>query len=199
MLKIGALTLSDPGAGVGVGPGGVGVAVGGGGVGLTVGVGDGVGGNVGVGVGPPVVIVIKPLFCCGEGEFKSVSMNSKSFPGRTLQVSAVDAPGELLTRFQWITKRFPAPLSGVTPSLTNAATRRVFNVPGPVLRTFEPTVHPLAVRPDGATDAAAGLGTAMAESNTRSPWNPMKQVELLVQFPAPSTLGVMVVVMTGSS
>ena len=87
-MKVGAVTLGKLGLTVGDGPGDVGVAVGGGGVGLTVGVGDGVGGNVGVGVGPPVVIVIKPLFCCGEGEFKSVSMNSKSFPGRALQVSA---------------------------------------------------------------------------------------------------------------
>src|SRR4051812_30971295 len=98
-------------------------------------------------------------------------MNSKSF-GNARHVSALKAPGVALTRFQWITKKVPAPFNGVTPSFENAETRSVFIVPGPVLRMFELTVQPLAVRPDGATPPP-GVGAAMAESKRRSPWNPM--------------------------
>jgi hypothetical protein len=109
MVNVGAVTFGIPGVGDGeaVGGGvGVGEAVGGGvGVGLAVGggvgVGDAVGGGVGVGlavgggvgvgladgvgvsvgVGVAPVMVIKPLFCAGENEFRSTSMNSKSFGG----------------------------------------------------------------------------------------------------------------------
>ena len=91
------------------------------GLGVGVGVGEGLG-VPGVGAGP---IVIRPLFCCGEIEFKSLSMNSKSF-GNGCQLNGVLCPSVLLTRTQRVLKRTPDPLSGVTPSLTKADTRKVF-------------------------------------------------------------------------
>ena len=101
-------------------------------------------------------------------------MNSKSF-GFALQTSVVLCPTVLLTRTQRMLKRTPDPLSGLTPSFEKADTRKVFNVPGPVFRTFEPTVHPLVVtvRPAGWAELPNGLGIAMAESKTMSPWKPM--------------------------
>jgi hypothetical protein len=129
--------------GVGVAVGGTAVAVGVGGTGVAVGVAPG-GVAVGVGVGPVMVII--PLFCNGECEFRSVSMNSKSF-GNGCQTNSVNCPGVLLTLTHLVLKRTPAPLSGVTPSFTKADTRKVLNVPGPVFSTFEPTVHPVAVSP----------------------------------------------------
>ena len=78
----------------------VGAAVG---VGLAVGAGVGVGEAVAAGVGDGVavgatpVIVIRPLFCGGEIEFRSVSMNSKSF-GKAAQTNGLVFPGVLLTR-----------------------------------------------------------------------------------------------------
>ena len=82
-------------------------------------------------------------------------------------------PGMLLTRFQWTKKRVPAPLSGVTPSLEKAETRKVLMVPGPVFRTLLPTVHPIAVSPAAAAGAVPGVGAAIAESKVKSPWKPM--------------------------
>jgi hypothetical protein len=222
MLNIGAATFGMAGVGVGVPldgvPVGVGVrvgeGVGGSGVGVGVRVGVGVGGGtvevglglglgvpgVGVGLGVPGVgvgpIVISPLFCWGECEFKSLSMYSKSL-GNARQVNGVEAPGVELTRFQWMTKSDPEPFNGVTPLFTKAETRNVLIVPGPVFKMLPLIVHPLPVSPAGPTGPPAGLGSATAESKVRSPWNPMKQVELSAQFPPPSKVGVMVVVMTG--
>jgi hypothetical protein len=118
----------------------------------------------GQGVGPGELTVIIPLFCGGENEFSSGSMNSKSF-GNGGQVKEVEAT-LLVTRFQWIMKRSPAPLSGVTPSSENAVSDKVFSVPGPVFNTVPFTVQPLEVNPDLTTGTAAGLGAATAESNT---------------------------------
>ena len=58
--------------------------------------------------------------------------------------------------------------------MVNAEMRRVLIVPGPVFKVLPDTVHPLAVSPDAATGAFAGLGATMAESNMRSPWNPIR-------------------------
>ena len=118
------------------------------------------------------MIVMLPLFCNGENAFRSVSINSKSF-GNGDHVSVVLWPGVALTLTHLVFNRTPEPLSGVTPSFTKAERRKVFNVPGPVFRTFEPTVHPLPVRPAPWAELPNGLGTAMAESKTMSPWNPM--------------------------
>ena len=62
------------------------------------GVGVGVAGP-GVGVIPFVVMVIKPLFCGGENELRSISINSKSL-GNALQAKALVSPAFVLTRFQ---------------------------------------------------------------------------------------------------
>ena len=141
MLNVGNATL------IGGGGTGVGVALGVG-VGEGVRVGDGVGTGLGVPVGPGVgvgpVIVMRPLFWTGENAFRSVSINSKSF-GKGDQLSGVFCPAVVLTLTKRVLKRTPDPLSGVTPSFEKADTRNVFNVPGPVFRTFEPTVHPLVV------------------------------------------------------
>jgi hypothetical protein len=160
--KVGSVTFVGGGVGGRVG---VGVALG-------VGVGLGVGGRVGVAVGPGVgvgpVMVMLPFVWLGENEAKSVSMNWKSF-GKADQVTAVLCPGELLTRTHRVLKRTPAPVSGVTPSLTKAEIRKVLNVPGPVLRTFEPTVQgTVVVKPAGWAELPEGLGIAMAESKRTS-------------------------------
>ena len=98
MVNVGAVTFGN-GPGVGVGGLGVGVGVGGGGVGVGGnGVGEGVAGP-GVGVIPFVVMVMSPLFCGGEIEFKSISMNSKSF-GNALHAKRLLSPKFVITRFQ---------------------------------------------------------------------------------------------------
>ena len=88
----------------------------------------------------------------------------------------------LLTRFQWIANRAPAPLNGVMPSFAKAETRNVRNVPGQgnplhVAMMFPATVHPgggaEATIPAAATGAVAGVGAATAESKMRSHWKPM--------------------------
>ena len=102
-----------------------------------------------------------------------MSMNSKSF-GKGDQVSVV-LPGVLLTLTHLVLKRTPDPFSGVTPSFEKADMRKVLNVPGPVFRTFEPTVHPLTVTviPAGWAELPDGVGAATAESKRMSAWKPM--------------------------
>src|SRR5204863_396164 len=115
-LSVGSVTLMPPGVALGVAVGaGVGEAVGAG-VGDSVGAGDAVGAGVGdgdavgdgeavgdaVGAGVAPVMVIRPLFCGAEVEFRSASMNSKSsLWACDPQTNVVIWPGVLLTRFQW--------------------------------------------------------------------------------------------------
>ena len=65
--------------------------------------------------------------------------------------------------------------------------RSVLIVPGPVFKIPADTVQPVAVRLPGATTfPATGVGAATAESNVKSPWNPMKfelAVILVVEIP----------------
>src|SRR5204862_271005 len=98
-----------------------------------------------LGVGATPVMVIRPLFCAGEVEFRSVSMNSKSF-GNGAQTNGLMFPGVLLTRSILIWNNVPDPLNGVTPSFEKAETRKVRSEPGPG-KVFADTVQPLPVRP----------------------------------------------------
>ena len=158
--------------GVGVGDGD-GLAVGDGvcvGVGVGVGVGDGDGlavgdgvcvglwVGVGLGVGVEPVIVMRPSFCRGDTEFKSASMNSKSF-GDPAQINGLVAPGVLLSLSMRILNNTPDPLSGVIPSLEKADTRRVLSEPGPG-NVFAETVQPLAVRSVPCAGGTEKLTTA---------------------------------------
>ena len=159
------------GAGVGVSVGagvGVGVSVGAG-VGVSVGVAVGVSVGDGVGVGVAAVIVIEPLFCCGEVEFRSVSMKMKS-SGDGRQVSAVLSLGFELTRTIRRLNSVPAPDNGVLPSLTKAEMRSVLIGPGPG-NTLPETVHPVPVNPAPWTGGVEKFTTF--ESKVKSPWNPM--------------------------
>src|SRR4051812_3215512 len=99
-------------------------------------------------------------------------MNSKSF-GKARQAREVFWPGVALTLFHFMLKTAPAPINGVTPSLENAETRRVLNVPGPVLRTLPETVQLLEVNPTALTGAVRGVGAATAESKSISAWKPI--------------------------
>ena len=78
------------------------------------------------------------------------------------------------------------------PSLTKADTRRVLNVPGPVLIMFPETVQgtgaPAPVSPKACTCGVAKVATA--ESKRKSPWKPIKLALLVV-------LGSISVVLTG--
>ena len=77
------------------------------------------------------------------------------------------------------------------PSLTKADTRRVLNVPGPVLITFPATVQAglPPVSPAATHDAEVGK-LITAESKRKSPWKPIKLLP-------PSVVESMSVVVTG--
>ena len=70
----------------------------------------------------------------------------KKLSGSGFQVSAVFAPGVLLTLIMFKLNRVPGPESGVKSS-EKADMRSVLIVPGPVLRMFEETFQLLAVSP----------------------------------------------------
>ena len=166
-VSVGRLTFRPAGVAVGVAVGaGVGVSVGAG-VGVTVGAGVGV--AVGAGVGVTMVMVIEPLFCCGDVEFRSVSMKMKS-SGDGRHVSAVLSLGFELTRTIRRLNRVPAPDNGVLPSLTKAEMRSVLIGPGPG-NTLPETVHPVPVNPAPWTGGVEKFTTF--ESKVKSPWNPM--------------------------
>ena len=87
-----------------------------------------------------------------------MSINSKSF-GNAAQISGDWSPGVLLTRSIRMLNRIPEPLSGVTPSLEKAETRKVRNDPGPG-NVLAETVQPLPVSPAAAAGGVEKLTTA---------------------------------------
>src|SRR5213595_2529860 len=76
---------------------------------------------------------------------KLVSIKIKLFGGAA-QVSAVLAPGVVLTLVMFRLNRVPEPASGVK-SFEKADMRSVLIVPGPELRTLPETFQFVAVRP----------------------------------------------------
>src|SRR6478672_8361086 len=92
--------------------------------------GVGVGDTVGDGVGAATTVMLPAGVLLGARRFRSVSMNSKSL-GDAAQVSAVFAPGVLLTRVIFRLNNTPAPESGVIPSFEKAAIRSVRIGPPP--------------------------------------------------------------------
>src|SRR5438477_8422732 len=80
------------------------------------------------------------------------SMKKKLFGGAA-QVSAVFAPGVLLTLVMFRLNRVPEPESGVK-SFEKADMRSVLVVPGPLLRTLPETFQLLAVSPAPDTGVA---------------------------------------------
>src|SRR5205809_1276030 len=76
---------------------------------------------------------------------KLVSIKIKLFGGAA-QVSAVLAPGVVLTLVMFRLNRVPEPASGVK-SFEKADMRSVLVVPGPLLRTLPVTFQLLAVSP----------------------------------------------------
>ena len=95
----------------------------------------------------------------------------RKLSGDGRHVSVVFAPAVLLTLSILKLNSVPDPLSGVTPSFTKADMRRVFVVPGPVLRILPATVQLLAVRPAAATNGDEKVATE--ESKVKSPWKAM--------------------------
>ena len=92
--------------------------------------------------------------------------------GAGFQASALVAPGVLLTLSILTLKSVPIPFSAVK-SFEKAEMRKVFIVPGPVLRTFPDTFQLTAVSPA----ACVGPGEVVrkvhtAESKRKSPWKP---------------------------
>ena len=92
--------------------------------------------------------------------------------GAGFQASALVSPGVLLTLSILTLKSVPVPFSGVK-SFEKAEMRRVFIVPGPLLRMFPDTFQLTAVSPA----ACVGPGeeprnVQTAESKRKSPWKP---------------------------
>jgi hypothetical protein len=172
-VAIGRVTVI--GGGAGVGDDGVGVGVGDGvAIGVGVGVGDGVAGGVGVGVvvgvGPGPVIVIRPLGV----KSASCALNGGAVmkireSGAGCQTNGLVAPDVLLTLTILRLNNVPDPFIGSWGS-ERADMRRVFSVPGPVLRMSALTFQLVAVSPAAATRGFAKL--TIAESKVKSPWKP---------------------------
>src|ERR1700716_871638 len=92
--------------------------------------------------------------------------------GSGFQTSVLVSPGLLLTLRILTLKSVPTPFNGVK-SFEKADMRRVFIVPGPVLRTFPDTFQLTPVSPA----ASVGPGEEVrkvrtAESKRKSPWQP---------------------------
>ena len=92
--------------------------------------------------------------------------------GSGFQTNVLVSPGVLLTLSILRLNSVPTPFSGVK-SFEKADMRRVFIVPGPLLRTFPDTFQLTAVSPD----ACVGPGETVrkvttAESKRKSPWKP---------------------------
>jgi len=105
----------------------------------------------------------------GECGFRSASMKIKSFGG-VAQISAVLAPGVLLTLVMFKLNKVPEPESGVK-SFENAEIRRVLIGPPPGI-IFAETFQLLDVRPAGETGGFWKVTTV--SSKVKSPWNPMR-------------------------
>lgn len=86
--------------------------------------------------------------------------------GGAAHVNEVFAPGVLLILLMFKLKRSPEPESGVTPSLTKAATRSVLIGPAPG-KTFPETFQLSLVNPTGETGGLWNVTTL--ESKAKSP------------------------------
>ena len=118
-------------------------------------------------VGPGPVIVIRPLGVeAGSCVIRSVSAKIK-LSGAGFQTNGLVAPGVLLTLTILRLNNVPDPFKGVL-SCEKDDMRRVFSVPGPVLRMFAATIQLLEVSPAAATGGLAKL--TIAESKVKSPW-----------------------------
>ena len=102
------------------------------------------------------------------------SIKIKLFGGAT-QVSAVLAPGVLLTLVMFRLKRVPEPESG-TKSFEKAETRSVLIGPPPGI-TFPDTFQLLAVSP--VLDTGGVWKVTTVSSKVKSPWNPIRLSEEL--------------------
>ena len=91
--------------------------------------------------------------------------------GGAAQISAVFAPGVLLTRVMFRLNRVPEPDSGVVPSFEKAEMRSVLIGPGPG-RTFPDTFQLPAVIP--ALDTGGLWNVTTVESKVKSPWKPTR-------------------------
>ena len=89
--------------------------------------------------------------------------------GSGFQTNGLIAPCVLLTLTILRLNNVPDPFIGVKSS-ERADMRRVFIVPGPVLRMAAPTFQLVAVSPAAATRGFAKL--TIAESKVKSPWKP---------------------------
>ena len=103
-----------------------------------------------------------------------VSIKIKSFGGAA-QVSAVLAPGVLLTLVRFRLKRVPEPESE-TKSFEKAEMRRVLIGPPPGI-TFPDTFQLLAVSP--VLDTGGFWKVTTVSSKVKSPWNPIRLSEEL--------------------
>ena len=90
-------------------------------------------------------------------------------------MSAVFAPGVLLTLVMFRVNKVPEPESGVK-SFEKAETRRVLIVPVP--RTLATTLQFVAVSPE--PDTGELWKATIDESKVKSPWNPIRLSEPLI-------------------
>src|SRR5437016_9734491 len=103
------------------------------------------------------------------------SIKIKSF-GEAAQVSAVLAPGVLLTLVMFRLNRVPEPESGVK-SVEKADMRRVLIGPPPGI-TLPDTFQLVAVSP--AVDTGGFWKVTTVSSKVKSPWNPIRLSEGLM-------------------
>src|SRR5436190_18806492 len=148
---------------------------------MLIGVGVGVGVGDGLGVGAAAMVMLPGGALLGAWPSRLASMKKKS-PGGAAQVSAVLAPGVLLTLVMFRLKRVPEPESGVK-SFEKAEMRSVLIGPPPAT-TFPDTFQLVAVSP--ATDTGGLWKVTTVWSKVKSPWNPIRLSE-----------GLMAEVMTG--
>ena len=111
----------------------------------------------------------------GEWGFRSESIKIKSFGGAA-QVSAVLAPGVLLTLVIFRLNRVPEPESE-TKSFEKAETRSVLIGPPPGI-TLPETFQLLAVSP--AADTGGLWKVTTVSSKVKSPWKPIRLSEGLM-------------------
>ena len=105
---------------------------------------------------------------------RSASIKIKLFGGAT-QVSAVLAPGVLLTLIMFRLNRVPEPESGVK-SFEKAEMRSVLIGPPPGI-TLPDTFQLLALSP--AVDTGGLWKVMIVSSKVKSPWNPIRLSEEL--------------------
>ena len=111
----------------------------------------------------------------GACVFRLASMKKK-LSGGAAQVSAVLAPGVLLTRVMFRLNKVPEPDSGVK-SFEKAETRSVRIGPGPG-RTLPDTFQLPPVSP--AFETGGFWKVTTVSSNVKSPWNPIRLSAALI-------------------